>query len=254
MPTLTITASNLNRFDPKSNISQWLVKSIQSQTYKDIEFLIADGGSDNYEEVKNYLENFNGPIPMRIVQHKVDMFSRSLLNNVGVRNARGPLVACTDCDIFFAKDFVATVMGVVGDRCMVESRTMYWKPPLAEKIYKGELDPLNDINSCKIGRIKKKTTAGAWECMSIGDWNKVRGFDERYKIWGSEDQDLLKRVKMAGVGVIWLGESLESIMVFHQPHPKKDIKNDLEWQEKNKKFLNNITTYRANPDGWGGML
>ena len=51
-PKLTITASNLNRFKLDDPASQWLIKSLQFQDCTDFEFLMADGGSDNYEEIK----------------------------------------------------------------------------------------------------------------------------------------------------------------------------------------------------------
>jgi len=253
MPFLTLTASNKDRLKIDDNASKWFIKSVQWQDFTDFELVIADGGSQNYKELEEYLCNFKGQIPMRIVQHKIDLFSRSTLNNVGIRNAHGTIVACTDVDMVFAKDFLSTAMGKIRNNNMIESRTMYWKGPVVERIYKGELDPYNNINACRVNRIKKRTSAGGFQCMHIDNWNKINGFDQRYLIWGSEDQDLLTRVRMAGIKIEWIGESREEIRLFHQPHAKKDIKLDLEWQEKNKKLLYNIKEYKANPNGWGGI-
>lgn len=253
MNPLTIVASNRDRLKLDDNASQWFLKSIQWQDYRDFELLIVDSNSDNYEELKSYFESSKELIPMRIIQHKMDLFSRSELNNVGIRNAKGEFIACTDVDMLFDKRFLSTVMNVARKGYLIDSRTMRWKQPLADKIYKEEINPYNNINSCKHGRILKRTSAGGFQCMHINDWNKINGFDERYRVWGSEDQDLLRRTQMAGIKAIWLGESKDSIMLFHQPHAKKDIKYDLEWQEKNKKFLNNIIDYRSNLGvGWGG--
>ena len=44
-----------------------------------------------------------------------------------------------------------------------------------------------------------------------------------------------------------------NIQLFHQAHGKIDIKKDIKDQNKNKKLLNNIKSYKANPDGWGGI-
>ena len=249
---LTIVASNRDRLKLNDNASQWFLKSIQWQDFDDFELLIADSNSENYEDLKNYFSSNNFRIPMRIIQHKMDLFSRGELNNVGVRNAKGQWVGCTDVDLLYAKDFISTVMKIAENNCLIESRTMYWKQPLVDKIYKRELDPYNNINSCKAGKILKRSTAGGFQCMHIDSWNKIRGFDERYQVWGSEDRDLLLRAVMAGIKVKWMGENGD-IRLFHQPHLKKDIKKDLEWQEKNKKYLYNIKDYRANPNGWGGI-
>jgi len=254
MPKLTIAASNKNRLKLDCNISQHFLKSIQWQEYTDFELLIADGGSENYEEIKEYFEKHDGPIPMRIVQHKIgNVFERALLNNVGVRNGNGEYVMTTDVDMLLGPQFVATLMENVGEHVLVESRTMYLKSAVTKKIYSGEYDPYNDLKSIKRGRIKKRTTAGGCQCMSKVGWDIVRGFDERYYGWGSEDYDLLTRAKKAGLKVRWMGESEESIMLFHQSHPKKNVKRDLEHQEENKKLLRRIATYRVNPEGWGGI-
>ena len=62
---------------------------------------------------------------------------------------------------------------------------------------------------------------------------------------------LVWRAQLAGLKVKWMGEDGD-IKLFHQPHPKKDIKKDMEWQDKNKKYLYNIKDYKANINGWGG--
>ena len=253
MPKLTIAASNKDRLKLDCSISQFFIKSIQWQEYTDFELLIADGGSENYEEIKEYFETCSSKIPMRIVQHKIgDVFLRALLNNVGVRNANSEYVMTTDVDMLFGHLFVADLMNNVGPNILCESRTMYLKGGLTKKIYSGELDPLNDLDGIKKGRIKKRTTAGGCQCMHMDGWNKIRGFDERYYGWGSEDYDLLTRAKKAKIKTRWLGESHEEIKLFHQSHPKKDIKKDLEHQEENKKILASIREYRVNPNGWGG--
>jgi len=248
---LTITASNKNRFKLGDPSTEFFVKSIQWQDFKDFELLIADGGSDNYEEIKNYFANHDGPIPMRIVQYKIgDVFLRALLNNVGVRNAKGEYVACTDVDMLYGREFVSTAVKLMSPKRILESRTMYWKKPLVKQIYKGKLDPYTDLDACKVGRIKKRTTAGGFQCMHRDSWAKVQ-YDEAFYGWGSEDYDLLKRCKKAGLKEKWLGENRESIMLFHQPHGK-NTKRDLVFQEENKKILNSIKEH-VNKNGWGGV-
>ena len=252
---LTITASNRDRLDLNRNITKWFIKSIQWQDYvfDKIELLIADGGSKNYEELKSYFENSKEKIPMRIVQYKIgELFERALLNNVGVRNAKGEYVLCTDVDMIFHPHLISTVMENLGGNRFVESRTMYIHGWNVEKIYKGEIDARNILEMSKLGRIKKRSTCGGMQCTSIGNWNKVSGFNESMKGWGSEDAELLRRISLAGIKTKWLGESGD-IMVYHQPHPKPNIKLDLECQVRNKKVMESVTNYSANPNGWGGI-
>ena len=252
-PSLTLISPNRNRLDFTKPSSQWFIQSIQWQGYKDFSLLIIDGGSDNYEDIKKHIEGHNGSIPMKIMQFKIGKdFHKTLLNNIAIRSCQTDYIATTDVDILFGPKFMACVSELLSPNVMVESRVMYWKEPMAKLVYEGIKNPYNDISGCKVGRIKKRTTPGAIQCMSKQSWEKLRGYDENYIGWGSEDYDLVVRAKMAKIKTKWLGESTESIMAFHQPHAR-DVKSDLAYQEKNKKILDAVKTYQVNPNGWGNQ-
>jgi len=258
MKTLTIAASNRDRLDLKKNITKFFLLSLEKQTNKDFEVVIADGGSKNYDELKKFFESRECEPLIRIVQEPLgEEFERAKMNNVGIRNARTPYIMTTDVDIFFGPTFVDEILKRVAPNVFIESRTMYWKPKIANQIYKGRLDPFENLASCRRGRIKKRTTAGGCQCAHIDQWHKVGGFDEAFVGWGSEDFDLFTRMGRSGAKVIWLGETMESINLFHQPHSKPNLKNDLACQEKNKKILTKAMRgtrpYKANPNGWGGI-
>lgn len=249
---LTIVVPNRNRFDFNQPSSQWFLKSLQWQDNLNFELLVVDGGSNNYDEIKNYLEA-NTKFKTTIIQHKIgEIFHKTLLNNVGIRNANTEYIGTTDADILFHPDFISTLKKHLSSNIFVESRVMYLKQPIVEKLYKGDIN-LYNIDAIKEGKIKKRTTPGAIQCMAKQQWEKCRGYDERYLLWGSEDYDLCLRAGRI-LKTIWMGEN-NDIMLFHQPHSKtvEQIKKDLEYQEENKKILANIATYEANPKGWGGI-
>lgn len=252
---LTIVASNRDRLDFNSNQTNLFLNGLRNQTVKDFHVIISDGGSNNFEQIQAFCKN-EKQINISVVQHKIgEKFQRALLNNVGIRHAKTEYVMTTDVDIFFAKDFVEylTLLFKRNPDVFVESRTLYWKDGLANNIYNGKLNPWEDLNSCKIGRIKNRTTAGGCQCTSVKNWEKVHGFNEEMIGWGSEDYDLLTRIGIAKIKTIWIGETREEIRVFHQPHPKPNLIKDLEDQNKNKIILNSIKSYCANPNGWGGI-
>jgi len=258
MPKLTIVASNRDRLDLEKNITKFFIKSLENQTRKDFEVLIADGGSQNYEELKDYFASRDCEPLIRIVKEPLgDKFERAKMNNVGIRNANTPYIMTTDVDMFFGPEFVQNLIDRVGPDVFVESRTMYWKKNVTERIYDGRLNPFENLEKCKIGRIKKRTTAGGCQCAHIDQWTKVGGFDEDFVGWGSEDFDLLTRMKRSGAQVKWMGESRASINLFHQHHPKPNLKEDLACQEVNKRLLNKAMSgnrpFKANPNGWGGI-
>lgn len=242
---LTVVVPNKDRFDFNRPSSQFWLKSLLWQDYNNFKVVVMDGGSKNYNEIKKRLESIDR-IRFIVFQHKIEgVFHKTLLNNIAIKKCDTEYIATTDADLVYDKRFIGSVIPLLEHDTMIESRTMYWKGAIVEKIYKGELDPFNNIDSCKKARIKKRTTCGGFQCLHKDQWDKIGMYDERYKYWGSEDQDLLHRAVMAGIKVKWLGESVESVMVFHQPHPK-NIEEELKWQYKNLAFFNNIKNFKAN--------
>lgn len=258
MKTLTVVASNRDRLDLNKDITKFFIKSLENQTNKDFEVIIADGGSNNYEELKEYFSSRKIEPSIRIVQEPLgEKFERAKLNNVGIRNSTTPYILTTDVDMLFGPNFISDILNLVDPNVFIESRTMYWKPDHINRIYKGELDPFKNLDSCKIGRIKKRTSAGGCQCSHMDQWTKLRGFDENYVGWGSEDYDLLTRMQRSKIKIVWIGESREGINLFHQYHPKPNIVQDLECQNINKKFLakamSGNSPIEVNPNGWGGI-
>jgi predicted glycosyltransferase involved in capsule biosynthesis len=249
---LTIVVPNQNRFDFNQPASQWFIKSLQWQDNLDFELLVVDGKSDNYEDIKKYLAT-NTKFKTEIIQYEIgEVFHKTLLNNVGIRRVSTEYVATTDCDILFHPNFISALKKFLSPEIFIESRVMYLKPPTVEKLYKEQINQYN-IDAIKEGKIKKRTTCGAIQCIAKSQWEKLRGYDERYYLWGSEDYDLYLRASKI-LKTVWLGEN-NDIMLFHQPHAKtyEQLKKDLEYQEENKKLLANIKTHEANPYGWGGI-
>lgn len=249
---LTVISPNKNRLAVDSEATKLFLASLQWQDTKSFEILIVDGQSDNNKELQEYLESYGGEVPIKMITRDVpsDPFPKCLLNNIGIRTATTDYMMTTDVDIAFGREFMTLLMERLAPKTFVESRCMYWKTPMAKKVYSGIVDMYNDLESCKVGRIKKRTTPGACQCMHIDQWSRLRGYDENYVGWGSEDTDLYTRGRKSGLKIKWMGESRDSIMAFHQPHPR-NTKRDLEHQERNKKLLNSIKDYAVNPEGWG---
>lgn len=250
---LTIIAPNKNRLDPKNPATQFFIKSLQWQDRKDFNITIIDGGSNNYNELKEYIESFK-EIPIKLFQYKIgEQWHKTRLNNIAIKSCESDYIATTDCDIIFDRKFTSVVIPLLKNNTMIESRTMYLKDEMVAKIYSGELDPYNNIDSCKLGRIKKRTTPGGFQCLHKDNWHKIQGYNEEEIIgWGSEDIELIKRVELAGIKIHWLGEDIrgKDLMLFHQPHPKNTAE-EMKTQEKNKIVLNNVKHYVANKNGWG---
>jgi len=251
MKQLTIVIPNRNRIDPSSNFTRLQIESFNSQTCKDFDITIVDGGSKNIKDIEVYCDKNN----ITLLKHDLtDKWNKPLLNNVGIRNVKTPYIMTTDADIFFAEEFVENLVKLLAPNNFVESRTQYACGGVMAKIYKKEIDPIRNTEHRKLGRTKKRTTCGGLQCSHIDLWTKVRGYDERYLGWGSEDMDLMCRMGISGARIVWMGEAIAgNVLVFHQPHNKEDAKRDLDDQRRNLGMLGSIREYVANKNGWGGI-
>lgn len=251
---ITLVVSNRDRFDLSTNPSKFFIKSLENQSFKDFSVLLVDGGSNNYEQIKEQIKDISF---MQSMQYRIgEEFERAKLNNVGILNSDSKYILTTDVDMFFGQDFIQNVIDELDkEDCFVESRTLYWKKCTSKPLYNGKIDILDLEKLRSHGRIKKRTSAGGCQCTSIDNWKKVRGFDEKFIGWGSEDYDLLRRIHKLNIPVKWIGENRDSIQLFHQPHLKENIENDLKCQNENKKILNSERNiYDINPLGWGGKI
>lgn len=88
-------------------------------------------------------------------------------------------------------------------------------------------------------------------------FREVRGFEEQYKVWGCEDNDLVFRAQWAGLTVDWLPNTY----VAHQWH-RRDWPTEAQYQQVgvNRRLLQwKLTAHAAhgtgldaNPTGWAG--
>lgn len=249
LPKLTIVIPNRNRLEPFSYSTEYLLKSLDNQTFKDFQTIVVDGGSDNFDKLKIYVCGFPNT---SIIQHKIEgSWNKCILNNVGIQNSKTEYIMTTDADMLFGKEFIEKVCENLSENSFIESRTTYIPTGTMWKIYKKEIDFLGVTGKYqKFGRTKKRATCGGCQVTSYKNWEKLKGYNESMVGWGSEDQELLKRAELLGLKVIWLGEK-ENCILFHQAHPKEDIKEDLRWQEKNKVILENCHSFEVNSKGWG---
>lgn len=241
--------------DLNSKSTQFFLASLFWQDNKDVEVVIADGGSDNYKELCDYA-NLHIDLHMRVISHPIgDAFLRALLNNVGVRHSKGEYILATDADMIFRRDFTKVIIQNTSKDCILESRTFHMTQRRTNEIHNGIIDPYANFDDCKIGsRGTGRFTGspGGCQCMHRDNWDQLRGYNEKYIGWGSEDRDLLKRAKLLGLKEKWTGKIASEGMILHQWH-YQDMKRDLAFQESNKKILEAVNVARVNQNGWGGI-
>ena len=79
-------------------------------------------------------------------------------------------------------------------------------------------------------------------------WWDSNGMDEGFSEWGSEDTDLLWRVRRGGID----SKLLEDVVVEHcehDPQPSKQTSGPVNLERLNRRMAGELGL--ANPEGWG---
>ena len=157
------------------------LKSIESQTFKDYEIIIVDGGDDRTMEIarkygaKVIIEKRKGPATAR---------------NIGAKHAKGEILIFADADVRFEQNFLMKIErkfnrdigGAICKSCAYDAKT-------------GKYNILYDLTNIfawfliKCGLI---VTTGSCFIYRKNMFEKAGGFDE--KLCTAEDHDLAKRI------------------------------------------------------------
>lgn len=188
-----------------------------------------------------------------LVVHPHEPWSRSLALNVGARYLAGTgidYLVTTDADMLFSEEWRAVAERYAApDRYMMtRSRDLPpgWVP--SERITSDGL--------LQASTLHPPVGMGAASVIPVAWFVKVRGYEEAYEVWSSEDNDLAARATWDGLTVAFMPP--EEAVVAHQWH-RRDWATDEDWAQiqRNRAILKQRLTDRgpivANPDGWGGI-
>ena len=173
--------------------------------------------------------------------------------NCGIRSARETFIFCIDSDIILACDYLRKgiellmkkPLSVVYSQCM----------DLSEKI---KMPTPETINPIIINELKESAIPRSSGIMNAGInmtythfYKKIRGYDESFQGWGSEDNDIFKRFEHFGLK----SRSLSgSSFYLHQWHEKFDGDTSSEMKElirRNERYFLSAHTIVRNDKSWG---
>jgi hypothetical protein len=89
---------------------------------------------------------------------------------------------------------------------------------------------------------------GACQCAPRSWFLEVRGYDEGFRWWGFEDQDMLSRAVRCGLEPVWITE--ETAML-HQWHPKQNRAHRFRIGLNRWRFRLLKPWVKRNRRGWG---
>jgi glycosyltransferase involved in cell wall biosynthesis len=246
-PALTVVIPVRNICGPRIRNC---IRSLELQRLKNFTTVIADYGSSvrRFNKLLKDLKDFNCII-YRYPTNEI--WSLSVARNIGIRRARGKIVATLDADLILEQNVLSILVKlyeeienplVVSTVCNLRKKTVLDKIRLPRDYDKFRM------------LCKPRSGIGGLMSAPLEWWHKVRGFEERMKGWGVEDDDLRKRAKIDGRKICNI-QSLElpKIKVYHQWHPKYSYPFEYGalWNANYRLFKDNVGIIIRNDENWG---
>ncbi|MSP73845.1 MAG: glycosyltransferase [Myxococcales bacterium] len=235
-PTLSVIIAIRNRTGARL---ENCLRSLRAQSLADgkaspseVEIILSDFGSESgpAAEIRDLAERYAA----RVVRVETTaLWNRSAAINAALLEAKGRFSFCTDADMLFKADFLATVLDEL-ESCprlalvVCKCRDL---PDLGpERLYD------QDEYAALEGKAELRQAMGTGACqVAETRWfRSIGGFDEGYVFWGFEDKDMVHRAQRAGLELRFIHERTSML---HQWH--RTTKND----RYVRKVLNKIRYY-----------
>lgn len=176
-----------------------------------------------------------------------ETWNRARALNYGIQRATGRFVFCTDADMIFAPNFVATLLDAQAaehDQAFVVCHCRDLPERLAERPWTFEEFPaLLDAAEFRVA-----TGTGACQVALREFFERVRGYDEGFSFWGQEDNDMRFRANRSGLREVWIQERTAML---HQWHPSERGKRPFRKSLNDMRFHLTKWFMVKNPRGWG---
>jgi len=233
------------------NQPEWLRKVLwgyNQQTYKNVEVIVADDGSDT--KTSQLIESLRKEVfyPIKHVWQEDSGFQKTKILNKAILETSTDYLIFTDGDCIPRQDFVASHLNKRRLNCFLSGG--YFKLPeqTSNLITKEHIDKQNcfeelwlikhgvkksfKMNKLRRGTFKTwflntfTTTKATFDGMNASAWKKdiinVNGFDERMT-YGGEDRELGERLMNMGVRPIQARYSLVCLHLYHERPYKNNI-------------------------------
>lgn len=194
---------------------------------------------------KQLCEKYNAQL-IRVDNQLVWCKSHAL--NIAIKQTTTKYILSSDVDIIFEKNYIHESIKLLKKNVFqVILADMLDLPPLE----------INNLDFENLKPLSKSRYKGSGYVIAIPlaltyFFKKIRGYDEQYKLWGKEDDDLIKRFYMLGVDK----KLIQSSYHLHQWHSKYegvknlDFKKQLNW---NTEYFNNTHSLVRNNKNWGTL-
>lgn len=244
---ITVIIGVKDIFDCQRMINNF--ESIRNQDYDQslIRITLVDYDS-NLSLSRQYQEMCNKYNALYTRVSAKSIWNRAHALNIGIKKVKTKYILCTDVDILFEKNYLKeAVRELKKDPLQVIIAPLLDLPDVSigDKGY-SQLKSLAQI------RNKNMDNCAGTNLALTYFYHKIRGYDEQYKMWGSEDKDLIKRFKLFALKV----KSIEnSTFYLHQYHPRfrnlEEIDGFKNQVMENRMYFKNNNSIIRNCAQWG---
>ena len=217
------------------------IESFAQQSIQNFELIFIDYGSDLdvADAVQQLLSNYSF-VKYIYTDTRGWFWNRAHALNTGLVNSKGKYIISSDIDMIHAPNFIEQLDKIVEPDVLYHYRCYYlpenYKYDHRNLNGKAQADyPVSSKNARGLLVIDKAT------CLRIDGWN------EKFKIYGGEDNDISQKLLNAGLQLQWL--PINKFTTYHQWHPthKKNIEVlPYKWKKKIMDYL--VPTNHKNTD------
>jgi predicted glycosyltransferase involved in capsule biosynthesis len=234
------------------------LRSIRNQDYDPdlIRIVLVDGGSDytNSNKAKKLCEKYNAEY---LFVKNVSVWHKTKFLNIAIKRIETKYILICDIDIVFEKNYFRSCVEEIKENPF---QVLYTKMLDCPENLNPGFDYLKDYNKIKkicsergVNVENPSFKFGSSICFTLSHFFKlIKGYDEYYKLWGSEDYDLIKRFELLGLRIRDISERTSYLHQWHQKYEgTKNFPKFLEIVKGNKKYALMNNKILRNPKGWG---
>ena len=238
------------------------LESVVAQKVLPFEVVIADDGSG--QATANVVNAFRERLNIVHVWQPDEGFQLATIRNKAFAKAQGEYIIQVDGDLVLHPSFVADHISfckkgafVSGGRCLMDpelnarffagkimSQSLHWYSSALKKRYNAfRCKPLASFNYLiSVGKDAPKYALGCNMAFWKEDILKVNGYNEDFKGWGKEDNDLSVRLCNAGIRMRFVKFAAVVFHLYHVESPRPGIlTNELIFSESRGKRITYIT-------------
>jgi glycosyltransferase involved in cell wall biosynthesis len=212
-----------------------------------LSIIVLDYGSqdEHIESIKSLCEQYQA---RHVRIEAFGVWNRSKALNLGIRHADGDWVFCTDIDMIFSPNFVASIIEKIQNNPNAFIISRCHDLPQKIDLTSWQVSDYQDLY--QKSELRNTQGTGACQVARKQFFYDIHGYDEGFEFWGAEDDDLRKRARRYGLKEISISPQASML---HQWHPT--TKNDRPWRKRFNAWRYYLTNWKIvkNKKNWGGL-